>query len=64
MTMPPVTVAPTRMVVINVSRRTPVITGWVITRAVVIVRAIVIARTIVDRTRNSDADVNTCLRLV
>jgi hypothetical protein len=53
------------MIVIEVSRWPPVITGGVVvTRAVVIARAIVIARTIVDRNRNSDADVDSSLRLV
>jgi hypothetical protein len=63
--IPPIAVMPTRMDVIDVTGRTPIITRWVVTVTVrVVSRTVIIARSIVDGTRNSDADVNPRLRLV
>jgi hypothetical protein len=65
MAMPPVSVVPTRMVVINIARRTPVVLrGIVITRPITIIIIRPVCRPVIDRTRNSYADVYPRLRLI
>jgi hypothetical protein len=59
--MPPVAVAPIRMMIVDISGRAPIIARGIITvvaRGIVIIRTIIVSRTVINWAGNPDADVN------